>query len=313
MNVIISNKNESVLMSLGIDVIKTLNGVFTVDDLAATFKNFYYNKMILDITALEDYENINTIQNLSVAFDMSKVIILLDDSNVVSSPMYLSSLVSMGIYNFTKNANAIPFLIDNPNSYKDVANYQDLNMRMEEPKLNDNAKTNNVGFIGQRIIGIKNVTEHAGATTLTYLLKKHLEKNYKVKACELDKGDLIYFNDNNNETEVILIDMNNADVESYFTDVLYLIEPGLIQLNKLIKLDRQAFNKLKGKKIILNRSVLSQSDVADFEKESGSKVFYNMPNVDDKIDDNVVIKKLLKELGFTRIDDHDSKGFSLFR
>lgn len=205
-------------------------------------------------------------------------------------------------------------------------------MRMEEPKLNDNAKTNNVGFIGQRIIGIKNVTEHAGATTLTYLLKKHLEKNYKVKACELDKGDLIYFNDNNldinvnsfelnkylsnlnnNETEVILIDMNNADVESYFTDVLYLIEPGLIQLNKLIKLDRQAFNKLKGKKIILNRSVLSQSDVADFEKESGSKVFYNMPNVDDKIDDNVVIKKLLKELGFTRIDDHDSKGFSLFR
>ena len=64
MNVIISNKNESVLMSLGIDVIKTLNGVFTVDDLAATFKNFYYNKMILDITAIEDYENINTIQKL---------------------------------------------------------------------------------------------------------------------------------------------------------------------------------------------------------------------------------------------------------
>ena len=99
MNVIITNKNESVLMSLGIEVKKTLNGVFTVDDLAATFKNFYYNKMILDITAIEDYENINTIQNLSVAFDMSKVIILLDDSNVVSSPMYLSSLVSMGIYN----------------------------------------------------------------------------------------------------------------------------------------------------------------------------------------------------------------------
>ena len=214
MNVIISNKNESILMSLGIDVIKTLNGVFTVDDLAATFKNFYYNRMILDITAIEDYENINTMQNLSVAFDMSKVIILLDDSNVVSSPMYLSSLVSMGIYNFTKNADAIPFLIDNPNSYKDVANYQDLNMRMEEPKLNDNAKTNNVGFIGQRIIGIKNVTEHAGATTLTYLLKKHLEKNYKVKACELDKGDLIYFNDNNLD-----INVNSFELNKYLSNL----------------------------------------------------------------------------------------------
>ena len=29
MNVIITNKNESVLMNLGIDVIKTLNGVFS--------------------------------------------------------------------------------------------------------------------------------------------------------------------------------------------------------------------------------------------------------------------------------------------
>ena len=315
MNVIISNKNESILMSLGIDVIKTLNGVFSVDDLAATFKNFYYNRMILDITALEDYENINTMKKLSVSFDMSKVIILLDDSNIVSSPMYLSGLVSMGIYNFTKSADNILFLIDNPNSYKDVASYQDLNMRPEEPKLNDNINTNsnNVGFIGQRIIGIKNVTEHAGATTLTYLLKKHLERNYKVRACELDKGDLAYFNDNNldfninsfelnkylgdlnnNETEVILVDMNDASVESFFTDILYLIEPGLIQLNKLIKLDRQVFNKLKGKKIILNRSVLSPTDVTDFEKESGSKVFYNMPNVDDKMDDNAVIKKLLR-------------------
>lgn len=58
--------------------------------------------MILDITALQDYENINVIQNLSVALDMNKVILLLDDSPKVNSAFYLSQLVSMGIYNFTK-------------------------------------------------------------------------------------------------------------------------------------------------------------------------------------------------------------------
>ena len=331
MNVIISNKNQALLANLTIDVIKTLNGVFTVDDLASQFKNFYFNKMIIDITALDNYEDINTIQNLSVALDMSKVILLLDDSPRVNSPVYLSSLVSMGIYNFTKNVDAILFLIENPNTYKDVASYQNLNLSADDMKLNDNSVDNTVGYIGQRIIGIKNVTDHAGATTLTYLLKKHLEKQYKVKAVEIDNSDMVYFNDNNidtnvnsfevskylnnlnnNETEVILIDMNKADIEKYCTDVLYLIEPGLIQLNKLIKTDKQIFNKLKGKKIILNRSVLNDTDVSDFEKESGSKVFYNMPNIDDKLNDNKYIIKLLKDLGFTRISEKESFGFSIF-
>ena len=152
MNVIISNKNQALLANLPIDVIKTLNGVFTVDDLASQFKNFYYNKMIIDITALENYEDTNNIQSLSVALDMSKVILLLDDSPRVNSPFYLSGLVSMGIYNFTKNVDDIPFLIDNPNTYKDVANYHNLNITAEDTKLNDNHKDNSVGFIGQRIM-----------------------------------------------------------------------------------------------------------------------------------------------------------------
>lgn len=121
MNVIVSNKYQMLLANLNIDVIKNINGVFTVDDLAVQFKNFFFNKMILDITALEDYENINTIQRLSVALDMNKVILLLDDSSKVNSSMYLSQLVSMGIYNFTKNIDAITFLMDNPNTYKDPA------------------------------------------------------------------------------------------------------------------------------------------------------------------------------------------------
>ena len=39
--------------------------------------------------------------------DMDKVILLLDDSEESSSTTYLSKLISMGIYNFTKNVEGI--------------------------------------------------------------------------------------------------------------------------------------------------------------------------------------------------------------
>ena len=329
MNVIVSNKYQSLLASLNIDVIKSINGEFSVDDLIAQFSTFYYNKMILDITAIKGYEDINIMQNLSVNFDMSKVILLLDDSEVVNSPVYISQLISMGIYNFTSDVNTIKYLIDNPNQYKDVANYHNIS-GFKKPVLNEKAIDNTRGKIGQKIIGFKNVTEHAGATTLIYLLKLHLEKSYKVKAVEIDKNDFVYFNDEslesisslgfndflsqNNDYDVILVDLNEGNVLEYCHDIVYLIEPGLIKLNKLIRQDNAIFEKLSDKKIVLNRSVLSEKDVMDFEKESGSKVFFNMPCLDDKLDDQKIINIFLTNLGFSRVEENSSNGiFSIFK
>lgn len=329
MNVIVSNKYQSLLASLNIDVIKSINGEFSVDDLIAQFSTFYYNKMILDITAIKGYEDINIMQNLSVNFDMSKVILLLDDSEVVNSPVYISQLISMGIYNFTNDVNTIKYLIDNPNQYKDVANYHNIS-GFKKPVLNEKAIDNTRGKIGQKIIGFKNVTEHAGATTLIYLLKLHLEKSYKVKAVEIDKNDFVYFNDEslesisslgfndflsqNSDYDIILVDLNEGNVLEYCHDIVYLIEPGLIKLNKLIRQDNAIFEKLSDKKIVLNRSVLSEKDVMDFEKESGSKVFFNMPCLDDKLDDQKIINIFLTNLGFSRVEENSSNGiFSIFK
>lgn len=329
MNVIVSNKYQSLLASLNIDVIKSINGEFSVDDLIAQFSTFYYNKMILDITAIKGYEDINIMQNLSVNFDISKVILLLDDSEVVNSPVYISQLISMGIYNFTNDVNTIKYLIDNPNQYKDVANYHNIS-GFKKPVLNEKAIDNTRGKIGQKIIGFKNVTEHAGATTLIYLLKLHLEKSYKVKAVEIDKNDFVYFNDEslesisslgfndflsqNSDYDVILVDLNEGNVLEYCHDIVYLIEPGLIKLNKLIRQDNAIFEKLSDKKIVLNRSVLSEKDVMDFEKESGSKVFFNMPCLDDKLDDQKIINIFLTNLGFSRVEENSSNGiFSIFK
>ena len=329
MNVIVANKYQSLLGSLNIDVIKSINGEFTVDELIAQFQSFYFNKMIIDVTAIKGYEDIKVMQNLSVNFDMTKVILLLDDSEKVNSPMYISQLISMGIYNFSNDINTIRYLIDNPNQYKDVANYHNIS-GFKKPALNDKAVDNTRGKMSQKIIGFKNVTEHAGATTLIYLLKLHLEKVYNVKAVEIDKNDFIYFNDsslestssigfadflsNNASLDVILVDLNDGNVNEYCTDIIYLIEPGLIKLNKLIRQDNAIFTKLNEKKIVLNRSVLDTKDVSDFEKESGSKVFYNIPYLDDKIDDQMIVNAFLVALGFSRVDEHNSSGiFGIFK
>lgn len=328
MNIIVSNKYEQLLNGLEIDVISRINGVFSVENLSRQYENFFYNKMIIDITAIENYEDINTIQQLSLSLDTTKLILLLDDSVKVNSQTYLSQLVSMGIYNFTKSVDAIKFLIDNPNSYKDVAKFHQLNMNPKNFALNDKAEAkNNQVMLGRRIIGVRNLTEHAGATTLTYIMKKHLEKLYKVKAAEIDKEDFSYFRDSdlfsirsdevqkflneNSDTDIILLDMSNNDFDTYCTEVIYLIEPGLVKLNKLIRDDNRIFEKMRGKKIVLNRSVLSSKDVTDFERESGSEVFYSVANIDDKMDNIKVIKDFLLALGFSRFND-DGSGFNLF-
>lgn len=327
MNVIVSNKKEEFLSNLDIDLIKTINGVFSPEEIAAQFpQNFYFNKMVLDITAIKGYENITVMQELSLLIDMSKVVLVLDESDAVNSPMYLSQLVSMGIYNFTKTLDAIKFLIDNPNTYKDVASYHQLNNVASAP-FTPSHGMNVFEDTRLRVIGVKNVTKNAGATTLVYMLKKHLEKHYSTIAVEVGKNDFIYLNDKslqrtddlatfintNQRSEVILVDLNEFDGEELCTDVIYLIEPGLIKLNKLIRTDNHVFEKLKGKKIILNRSVLNQKDVGDFEYESNSKIFFNIPNLDDKKDYNKVIEDFLVEMQFLRFKpNNDGKSKNLF-
>ena len=193
MNVIISGKNKEILDKLDIEVIKRIDGEYSVDEIIDIFQNLFYNKMIIDITAIKDYQDIRNIQKLSISFDMNKVILLLDPNSNMATPEYLSKLISMGIYNFTTNAEGLTYLYNNPNSYKDVAQYHSIDSMIveepeekpnlldtfnieseeekepfiqsyvqEEPEEKDTKKT-----VKKRIIGIKSITPGAGATTLT--------------------------------------------------------------------------------------------------------------------------------------------------
>jgi len=328
MNVIISNRYSEMLTNLNIDVIKNVRGEYDAEVIVSNFQNFFFNKMILDITAVRNYKDISNIQKLSYGLDMNKVIFLLDDSKEVNSPTYLSELVSMGIYNFTRNIDSLAYLVDNPNTYKDVARFHMLggtpnggmNVSLEPGSMNSNFFNDSINrvFSGCRIIAIKNLTEHAGATTLTYMLKKQLENSYRTLAVEVDKNDFMYFNDQdmrsvttaeldsilknpNNMYDVILVDINESPKEASISEILHLIEPSTIKLNKLIRTDRMVLTKMKSLKLVLNKSLLSEKDIRDFEYESRCKVFEAIPPLDDKKERNPILNNLLYKMGFDRM------------
>ncbi len=325
MNVIVANKYETMLQDLNIDVIKRLNGEFEVDDLIAQFENFFFQRMILDITAIKNYKDIKNLQKLSISLDMDKVILLLDDSPEGTSSEYLSKLISMGIYNFTRNVEGIMYLYEHPNNYRDVAHIHQLDSNTE-PNVLERFVPNQ----GVRIIGIKNVTKQSGATTLVYMMKKQLEKNYDVKAIEVDKRDFMYFRDKDlisstssevggllakySSSDIILVDVNESAVaESLVHTVVYLIEPSIIKLNRMMMLGPKVLKNLEGKKVILNQSLLSSKDVLDFEYESKLKIFYNMPPLDEREKEIMALNRFLVRLGFDRqqIGEEEEKKRSI--
>lgn len=307
MNVIIANKYKEMLLSLDIPVIKSLEGVYDVNDIIENFTNFYFDRMILDITAIKDYTNLDNLQKLSINLDMGKVILLLDDSEESSSSAYLSKLISMGIYNFTRNVDGINYLLQNPNSYRDVAHIH--NMNLEGSYGDDLGGTT-------RIIGVKSLTEGAGATTLIYMMKKNLETNYSVCAMEVDKRDFTYFDDKEmihttsldlpkeimkrRDYNIILLDLNNYSDPDICNNVLCLVEPSILKLNKMLKRDRRIFEKHSNDKIILNQSYVTNSELPDFEYEARCKVYANIPSMNDRENYHQEIDNLLAKLGFTK-------------
>lgn len=307
MNVIIANKYKEMLLSLDIPVIKSLEGVYDVNDIIENFTNFYFDRMILDITAIKDYTNLDNLQKLSINLDMGKVILLLDDSEESSSSAYLSKLISMGIYNFTRNVDGINYLLQNPNSYRDVAHIH--NMNLEGSYGDDLGGTT-------RVIGVKSLTEGAGATTLIYMMKKNLETNYSVCAMEVDKRDFTYFDDKEmihttsldlpkeimkrRDYNIILLDLNNYSDSDICNNVLCLVEPSILKLNKMLKRDRRIFEKHSNDKIILNQSYVTNSELPDFEYEARCKVYANIPSMNDRENYHQEIDNLLAKLGFTK-------------
>lgn len=332
MNVMVYNKYKEMLMGLNIEVMKSLEGVYNVDEIIDTFANFYYDKMILDITAIRDYQNTDNLQKLAMNINMENVILLLDDSPETESKSYLSKLISLGIYNFTKNAEGINYLLVHPHTYRDVVNIhnlQDLEPTPEaapqpqqpqkqtvvehfiqEPAPAPAPSNNGGGKL--KIIGFKNVTSHAGSTSLIYMLKKTLSGYKNVSAIEVDKVDFLYFGDENmvsanandllreimkrNACDIIFVDLNSYEDVDICTEVYYLIEPSTIMINRMMRKNKGILEKLKDKKIVLNKCALNSEDIATFEYETKLNVLFAIPPVDDRQENIEPIRRFASKI-----------------
>ena len=341
MNVIVANKKKELLDKLNIDIIKSLDGEFDIEELIGIFTNFFFNKMIIDITAIKNYTDISKLQKFSKAIDMSKVILLLGDSAFESSKEFISDIISLGIYNFTNTYEGVLELFNKPNTYEDVKKYHfDSSFRgglvdeVEEKEIADYSLVEEFED-GLRVIGVQDLTDGAGATTLTVQMVKQLNFNYKAIGIEMNKQDFIFFTvpslysctnkvdaikkiREHKDCQVVVVDLNKFEWEGLCNDIIYLVEPSTIKLTKLIRRNKVIFDEIRGKKIVLNKTNLTEKDVSDFEVELGTKVFKCVNNFNDRSERVLTVDELLVSLGFSKQlvekkSEITKKRFSLFK
>ena len=272
----------------------------------------------------EVYENNITNENVSLENSLNNVPLVsnLENNEIVSNEDNTSN-VNNNDLNQINTDNNINDMYSNLDNTTDVAsnniydnNEITNNNDIPENKLEYDNNNGNIGFylnqtVNKKIIGIKNVTIHAGSTTLTYLLTKMLKDKYKkrVSAVEINKNDFKYYQDStmisvaagdianiiNNNDDIIIVDLNDCHDISFCNDIIYLVEPSIIKLNRLMMENGFIFRELHNKKIILNKSLLTPSDVKTLSKEAGVEMFMNIPPVNDRMN-NQIIEELIEKL-----------------
>lgn len=319
MNVVTSNENKEIIDRLDIDIIKRIDGEYELRELLSKFVNLYFNKMIVDITSIKDYKNLDVMANLAKAVDPSRVILLLNDDAEVNSSFYMSNLIKCGFYNFTRNYEGIKFLYNTPNSYDNVKHLL-LSDEEAERKQVEFKETHEVVYQAtgeRRIIGLVNLTNHAGATSLTNMMVRQLNQaGIMAVGLEMFKQDLMFYHDTNlsacfnrqdlesklklyEDVSAVIIDLNEfGEADKFCDEILYLIEPSYVMLTKLLKKNRNAFAEMKDKKVVLNKSFVNDQEIPDFEYESRIKVFDNIPPLNDRDKNIQNINELLEKLGF---------------
>lgn len=446
MNVIVSYKQKDIIDNANIDAIKDLNGLFNVDDLIAKFKNYFFSKMILDVTSVENFTSREVLQKLVDGIGSDRLIILLPQTPPPPNE-FKKMLIDLKIYNFSNDISDVVRFIDNPNTYETVMrslddnfynddngyvdnsikgsiddnesqqnnnvfnstsslgdalnsfnikenpNENNSNIDMNETEEsndkndlddvnnseynvdideednnsfstpiydnfkdfydkssvndeskngnlydvinygNNNKNNNNNDYLSnsnelnqskdsyvflnvnglneinnntKKIIGFKNVTKHAGSTSLIYVILKALNNNLKKDAFAIEIGhnDFKLFMNNrmasvdengideyisSRHEKIILVDLNECSNTNFCDEVVYLIEPSTIMLNRLMMENPQIFKELTNKKVILNKSMLSADDVSILSGEAGIGFMYNLGSINDrKIDDEII-------------------------
>ena len=71
MNIVIENTNANIIESLTIDTVKKLNGIYDINVLFNEISALDYQKVILDITALQNYNTLQIMKSLISLWEMT--------------------------------------------------------------------------------------------------------------------------------------------------------------------------------------------------------------------------------------------------
>jgi hypothetical protein len=345
MNVVTANQMKDVIDKLDIDIIKRIDGQYELNELLGKFVNLYFNKMIIDVTSIVNYKDFNTIAELAKNIDPSRLILLLNNEPEVNSPLYTNNLIQNKIYNFTHNYEGIKYLYENPNTYENVKHLvltpEQVNqvnnptpavvaapvaVATEVANTNDptvyvpqaSNEMSNVRASGRRIIvGLQNLTNHAGSTSLANMMVRQLiSHGIPSIGIEMFRQDFLYYHSSylfscmnkydvesllkKNEDKLgVIVDLNDFGEADQICDVvIYLVEPSYVMLTKLLKKNKNAFAEMKDKVIILNKSFVNEQEMDDFEFESKCKVYMDLPCLNDRNENISEINELLIKLGF---------------
>ena len=316
MNISIKNENDKVMDYLDVEIIKAMKGLYTKEEIEQELKGIIYNKAIIDITAIKNYYDENTLFNTLSYWEPSRVILVLNNTEFCNNPEFIKKLINKGYYNFSKNASEIRAYVNKPNTFEDVKKYlegaslynlNDKNEITAEENYNVNRNKK------QKIIGLQNLTPHAGATTLMYMMVKLLKERHSVKGIEVVTDDSKYFKCDDiisspnkedliikvktlYEMETIIIDLNGTDGKDICDEVLYLIEPGIIRINKLVKSGVNLFELSNTQKVVVTRSTLTNTELANFSYETKIKIFANIHDFNERKNDARSVESLLMQL-----------------
>ena len=327
MNIIVTNKYKDLIYSTNIEILKELNGVFKVSQIVNSFNSIFFKKIIIDATALDGFPKDTVLKELVASFETDKLILILPPDNPPPKK-FLNFLVSINLYNFTDNPEGLMGLVNKSNTKDDVKEYLEINdASSPEDNILNNNSLNNINELGEGrkiVLGFNSVNENSFITEIIYSIKKTLEEKYQknVIAIEIDKRNFVFYNspnmfslsndkvnlfmqNNTMNADIVLIDISMYNNTSICNDILYLINPSLFEINKMMFKNKMIFNTLKGKKVIFTNSLLTSNDVNQFAREAGISVYYNLAPINDRIS-NENINKLLSKMGI--VENISSEG-----
>ncbi len=333
-------QNNTVSLEQGLNNIENINAINPINPIGVNNTNDINNNESNnnngnDLSNIE-YTDINSNNNNNQSNEQTE-----QKTDMISLSDFVLSENSIGNNNSNNNNNDMNNNLNYNQSNDSVNNQQPVNV---EPTINgmnggqpinmvDNTSVNqsfNSGnsflnngqtesFIGgfdqnkALVVGFRNVTEHAGTTTLLYKLKETLEnRNRKhIALVEVGTSDLSFFRlaetvsvqDNELESciknyamkyDYVFVDLNKTGNDSLCNFVLYLVEPSKIKINKLIVQNRNIFNELKEKYVVLNKSMLSDNEKGIFSQEANLPFYATVGPFNDRSETNALDELIMK-------------------